>query len=115
MGRLWLELHITDGHPDSQDFFRHVEFSNHWDRNTNMREIPGHLISKIRRHDCVSKLVDLAEHIELLKQEAISQSLINSSPETKELVWLLGDLKGSVNDLLDHYSKIVDFQRDIQS
>ena len=76
-----------------------------------MRELPGRLISKIRQKDCVSKLVDLAEHIELLKQEAISQSLINPSPETKELVWLLGDFKGSVNDLLEHYLKIVDYQR----
>lgn len=90
-----------------------MEFSNHWDRNTNMREIPGRLISKIRQKDCVSKLVDLAEHIELLKQEAISQSLINPSPETKELVWLLGDFKGSVNDLLEHYLTIVDYQRDL--
>lgn len=90
-----------------------MEFSNHWDRNTNMRELPGRLISKIRQKDCVSKLVDLAEHIELLKQEAISQSLINPSPETKELVWLLGDFKGSVNDLLEHYLTIVDYQRDL--
>ncbi len=90
-----------------------MEFSNAQIRINLMREIPGRLISKIRQKDCVSKLVDLAEHIELLKQEAISQSLINPSPETKELVWLLGDFKGSVNDLLEHYLTIVDYQRDL--
>ena len=80
-----------------------------------MKEIPGKLISKIRQRDCISKFLSLADHIELLKHDAIAETLINPTSETKELVMLLGDLKGSVHDLLDHYEKILTFQKDIYS
>lgn len=78
-----------------------------------MKEIPGRLIYKMKQRDCVSKFLSLADHIELLKHDAIAQSLINPCPDTREVVSLLADLKGSVHDLLDHYEKIVTFQKDI--
>jgi hypothetical protein len=93
-------------------FVGHVEFSNVQIRMKRMKEIPGKLISKIRRRDCVSKFLSLADHIELLKHDAIAQSLINPCADTREVVLLLADLKGSVHDLLDHYEKIVKFQKD---
>jgi hypothetical protein len=51
----------------------------------------------------------------MLADDALAESLINPSPDAKEAVVLLADLKGSVHDLLDLYSKIISYQRDIQS
>jgi hypothetical protein len=80
-----------------------------------MKEIPGRLIYKVKVRDCVSKFINLADHIELLKHDAIAQSLINPCADTREVVLLLADLKGSVHDLLDHYATILNYQKDIDS
>ncbi len=48
----------------------------------------------------------------MLADDALTESLINPGPDTKEAVVLLADLKGSVHDLLDLYSKILSYQRD---
>mgnify|MGYP000243558727 CR=1 FL=1 len=77
-----------------------------------MKEIPGRLIYKMKQRDCISKFLSLADHIELLKHDAIAQSLINPCADTREVVLLLADLKGSVHDLLDHYEQIIKFQKD---
>ncbi len=92
-----------------------MEFSNAQNRISHMRELPGRIIYIVKQRDCISKFLSLAAHIELLKHDAIAETLINPTSETKELVMLLGDLKGSVHDLLDHYEKIVTFQKDIYS
>lgn len=80
-----------------------------------MREIPGRIIHRVKVSDCISKFLSLSDHIQMLADDALAESLINPSPDTKEAVVLLADLKGSVHDLLDLYSKIINFQRDIQS
>ena len=80
-----------------------------------MRETPGKIVYKWKQRDCVSKFLSLSDHIQMLADDALAESLINPSPDTKEAVVLLADLKGSVHDLLDLYSKIINFQRDIQS
>jgi hypothetical protein len=51
----------------------------------------------------------------MLTDDALAESLVNPCADTKEAVVLLADLKGSVHDLLDLYTKIISFQRDIQS
>ena len=89
-----------------------MEFSNHWDRNTNMREIPGRIIHRVKVRDCISKFLSLSDHIQMLTDDALAESLVNPSPDAKEAVVLLADLKGSVHDLLDLYSKILSYQRD---
>jgi hypothetical protein len=76
-----------------------------------MREIPGRIIYKVKQRDCISKFLSLSDHIQMLTDDALAESLINPSPDTKEVVLLLADLKGSVHDLLDHYEKIVTFQK----
>jgi hypothetical protein len=90
----------------------HVEFSNAQNRISHMRELPGRIIYRVKQRDCISKFLSLADHIELLKHDAIAETLINPCPETKELVMLLDDLKGSVHDLLDYYTKILTFEQD---
>lgn len=80
-----------------------------------MRETPGRIIYRLKQRDCISKFLSLSDHIQMLADDALAESLINPSPDTKEAVVLLADLKGSVHDLLDLYSKIINFQRDIQS
>jgi len=77
-----------------------------------MRELPGRIIYRVKQRDCISKFLSLADHIELLKHDAIAETLINPTSETKELVMLLDDLKGSVHDLLDYYTKILTFEQD---
>ena len=112
MGRLWLELHITDGQQVPQDFFGHVEFSNALLRITPMREIPGRIIHRVKVRDCISKFLSLSDHIQMLADDALAESLVNPCADAKEAVVLLADLKGSVHDLLDLYSKILSYQRD---
>lgn len=89
-----------------------MEFSNAQNRISHMRELPGRFIYKVKQRDCISKFLSLADHIELLKHDAIAESLINPCADTREVVLLLADLKGSVHDLLDYYEKIVTFQKE---
>ncbi len=77
-----------------------------------MRETPGTIIYKLKQRDCISKFLSLSDHIQMLADDALAESLVNPSPDAKEAVVLLADLKGSVHDLLDLYTKIISYQRD---